>query len=87
MTVEEDYQKCKTYNKQLSDMINDLTLVMGLWLDGYHFDDDDIVKYRALLSRACALIGKPQTMVELVQMLDLGDECLERARQCDAGCL
>jgi len=79
----EDHREVVKHNKYLSDTINDLTLSLGLWLDGYEMDAEDPEKLRQSLDRACLLIGKPRTMVELVEMSGLGDEYLELARQHD----
>lgn len=61
-------------------MINDLTMVLEMRLDGYSFDEDHHEKHRALLERACVLIGKPRTIEELGSMLghELSDDDLRR---------
>ena len=74
---------CPIKRDALADMINDLTLSLELWLDGYEFDDEDPIKLRRLLNRACVLIGKPRTMEELAVMCGLDDEHVELARQHD----
>ena len=59
------------HNKYLSSMINDLTLTLGLWIDGYPFDEDHIEKQKRMVDNACLLIGKPRTIEELKEMLEL----------------
>ena len=79
----DDCQEIIRQNKYLSDIINDLTLSLEMWIDGYPFDDDHICKQRDMIDNACLLIGKPRNMEELVEMSGLGDEYLEIARKCD----
>jgi len=84
MTIEEDYQKCKIHDEYLSDMINDLTQSLSMWIDGYPFDDDHCCKQRTMIDNACLLIGKPRTMEELATMSGFDDELIELAKQQDA---
>lgn len=58
-------------NSRYASIINDLTLSLGLWLDGYEMDAEDPEKLRSLLCTACAMIGKPRTVEELVALLGL----------------
>ena len=83
MPIDEECQKCKVHNKYLTSVINDLTLSLEMWIDGYSFDEDHICKQRQLIDNSCRLIGKPRSMEELVIMSGLGDEYLELARQSD----
>ena len=48
----------------LGDAIDDLTLALSQWIDGYPFDEDHKYKQRKLVDHACALIGKPRTIKE-----------------------
>lgn len=59
------------HNKYLSSMINDLTLSLGMWIDGYPFDDDHKEKQKMMINNACLLIGKPRTIEELKEMMKL----------------
>ena len=57
------------HNKYLSDMINDLTLSLEMWIDGYPFDNNHIIKQKIMINNACLLIGKPRTIEELKNMM------------------
>ena len=59
------------HNKYLSDMINDLTLSLEMWIDGYPFDDDHREKQKMMINNACLLIGKPRTVEEMKWMMGL----------------
>ena len=74
---------CPLKRDALADMINDLTLALSMWIDGYPFDDDHKCKQRDLIYRACVMIGKPNTMEELAKMCGLDEELIELARQHD----
>ena len=63
--------KFRGSNSRYASIINDLTFSLGLWLDGHEMDDEDPEKLRDLLKMACAMIGKPRTMEELVKLLGL----------------
>lgn len=63
--------KFRGSNSRYASIINDLTFSLGLWLDGYEMDTEDPEKLRSLLCTACAMIGKPRTMEELVALLGL----------------
>ena len=76
--------KFRGSNSRYSQIINDLTMSLGLWLDGYTMDAEDPEKLRNLLKTACAAIGKPRTMEELVAMLGLSEQYAELARKQDA---
>lgn len=52
-----------------ANMINDLTLSLSMWMNDYPFDDDHKTKQRILMDNACAMIGKPRTIEELVEMV------------------
>ena len=54
----------------LESTINDLTLTLELWLDGYSFDEHHRIKQRKLIEKACRLIGKPRSMEELKDMVN-----------------
>ena len=71
------------HTEYLSSAINDLTLSLELWLDGYQFDEEDPIKLNNLLDFACVLIGKPRTVEELAVMAGLDDKYVELARQHD----
>jgi hypothetical protein len=58
----------------LKDIINDLTLALEMWIEGYPFDEDHKVKQRILINRACFAIGKPRSVAELVSMLGIADK-------------
>lgn len=81
--VTASYQTIIDQNNYLSSLINDLSLAVEMWLIGHEFDDEDPEKLRILCNRACAAIGKPRTMEELVEMQGFGDEYIELARQHD----
>lgn len=57
--------------EELKNIINDLTLALELWIDGYPFDEDHKKKHRILINRACLLIGKPRSIAELKKMLNI----------------
>ena len=65
MTEQDDYIK------QLQDVINDLTLSLGMWLEGYPFDNHHKSKQKQMIDHACVLIGKPRTIEELKEMMGL----------------
>ena len=52
-------------------MINDLTLSLEMWIDGYPFDDNHKEKQKMMINNACLLIGKPRTIEELKKMMEL----------------
>ena len=86
----ETWKKCvkehlwlQKHTEYLSSAINDLTLSLELWIDGYPFDEDHKAKQKMLIDRACMMIGKPRTIEELATMLDLDDRYVELARQRD----
>ena len=56
-------------NKHLASIINDLTLSLEMWIEGYPFDDNHKVKQLRLINEACVLIGKPRTIEELKTMV------------------
>lgn len=58
-------------NSRYASIINDLTYSLSLWLSGYEMDAEDPEKLRNLLRTACAMIGKPRTIEELVKILGL----------------
>ncbi len=81
--IGDDAEDVKKHNEYLSDVINDLTLALSMWIDEYPFDDDHKAKQRMMIDSACVLIGKPRTMEELAVMCGLDDEHVELARQHD----
>ena len=58
-------------NKYLSNMINDLTLSLEMWINGYPFDEDHKIKQKMMIDNACLLIGKPRDIEELKEMVGL----------------
>lgn len=74
---------CPLKRDDLADMINDLTLSLSMWIDGYPFDEDHRYKQRDMIYRACVMIGKPNTIEELTKMCGLDEELIEIARQHD----
>jgi len=66
-------EQTATTIERLADVINDLTLALELWVEGYPFDEDHKEKHRKLNEYACRLIDKPVTIEELTQMV-LGSE-------------
>lgn len=79
----EEHQRLQKYAGYMSTTINDLTLSLELWLDGYEMDAEDPIKLNNLLDFACVLIGKPRTMEELAVMAGLDAKYVELARQRD----
>jgi len=59
------------HNKYLSDIVNDLTLSLEMWIDGYPFDENHKTKQKKLINNACLLIGKPRNIEELKEMMEL----------------
>ena len=57
------------HNKHLSTMINDLTLLLDMWIDGYPFDEDHLKKQKTLVDIACFMIGKPRTVDEMKEFI------------------
>lgn len=55
--------------KELKDAINDLTLIVEMYMDDYPFDADHKKKHKKIVDYACLLIGKPRTIEELKQMV------------------
>ena len=53
------------YIKELQDTINDLTLSLASWIEGYPFDGHHIFKQTIMIDHACVIIGKPRTIEEL----------------------
>lgn len=56
-------------NSKYASIINDLTLSLSMWIDGYPFDDDHKAKQREMIDNACVMIGKPRTIEELAEMI------------------
>jgi hypothetical protein len=54
---------------KLKDCINDLTLSLSMWIEGYPFDEDHKEKQRRMVDYASVLIGKPRTPEELMEMI------------------
>ncbi len=69
----------------LKSLINDLTLALEMWIDGYPFDEDHKAKQRMLINRASFAIGKPRNIKELIKMAKLEDklspEMLEKLKK------
>lgn len=57
-----------TETEKLKSIINDLTLALEMWIDGYPFDDDHKHKQKILINEACVAIGKPRSIKELIEM-------------------
>ena len=58
------------YVTDLQSVINDLTLVLGLKLSKYSFNETDDIKMSDLNNYACKLIDKPKDIEELKQYLE-----------------
>jgi hypothetical protein len=79
--------------EDLKDIINDLTLVVEMYIAGYPFDEDHKAKHHILVSRANYMIGKPRSLCELVTMTGISDKLKtevlediklnEQCHQCD----
>lgn len=54
--------------EQLKNIINDLTLSLEMWIEGYHFDENHISKQKNLIKRANNLIGKPNSIEDILKM-------------------
>jgi len=76
--------KFRGSNSRYAQIINDLTLSLGLSVDGEEMDAEDPTKLRNRLKISCAAIGKPRTMEELAAILGLGEQYEELARKHDA---
>lgn len=79
----EEHQRLQKYAGYMSSTINDLTLSLEMWLDGYEFDAEYPIKLNNLLDFACVLIGKPRTMEELAVMAGLDAKYVELCRLQD----
>lgn len=55
----------------LGNTINDLTLSLSMWIEGYPFDKNHKAKQKQMIDNACVMIGKPRTTEELKKMMDL----------------
>ena len=53
-----DIKQLELYKKHADAMINDLALSLEMWLNGYPFDHDHIVKQRAMVDNAHRMIGR-----------------------------
>ena len=60
--------------KKLEDSINDLTLVVGMYVHDYPFDDDHKVKQQMLVNYAHMMIGLPVNSRARVRYV--GVECV-----------
>lgn len=63
-----DHKDCGILAEMLDDLsnaINDLTLVVDLYADGYAFDEHHKQKHKKLTVAASRLIGKATTIEEL----------------------
>lgn len=60
--------------EELKDIINDLTLVVEMYIAGYPFDEDHKAKHHILVNKACSMIGKPRSLAELVTMIGISDK-------------
>ena len=54
---------------KLKDTINDLTLCVEMWIDGYPFDENHIYKQKELIKGANKLIGKPNSIEEITEAI------------------
>lgn len=66
--------------KKLENIINNLSLVVGMYLSDYHFDDDHKVKHQMLINYAHLAIGTPingRGMARYVGVEYVGDDLVE----------
>lgn len=61
-------------NQKLSDVVNDLMLTVGMYIEGYPFDEHHKIKQKELNDYACRLIGKPTTINELKLLIQKSEE-------------
>ncbi len=54
---------------KFKDIINDLTLCLEMWIDGYSFDENHIYKQKELIKKANKLIGKPNSIEEISEAI------------------
>jgi hypothetical protein len=74
MEIPKEYKDDPKYVDYLQDVINDLTLVVEMYIDKYPFDGHHRIKQKRLVSYACQLIGKPRTITELKKMLKIREK-------------
>jgi len=60
--------------EDLKSIINDLTLVVEMYIDNYPFDEDHKAKHRILVNEASFMIGKPRSIKELIKILNIEDK-------------
>lgn len=55
--------------EHLKSIINDLILVIEMYIHGYSFDENHIFKQKRLIEYSSLLIGRPRTIKELEKMV------------------
>jgi hypothetical protein len=71
MEIPKHYKDDPKYVDYLQDVINDLTLVVEMYMSDYPFDEDHKCKQQRLVDYASQLIGKPRTIEEAAQMVGI----------------
>jgi len=66
-------------NQKFHHAINDLTLTVAMYVENYPFDEDHKKKHNKMVEIYSKLIGKPTTIEELMDSIDLAPEQVEKA--------
>src|SRR4030042_293168 len=61
---------CNCRERFLCDLINDLSLVVGMYVNDYPFDDHHRIKHMDLIRRAHTAIGIPEKIEDILKLLD-----------------